>query len=236
MSARERRTLAIEREGRFDAVRGELEERLLRSKALNPWLGAPGVVGCHCGRECELRWPGGPHAAQVEVRARVRMGQRFDAWARNRFLRWLGWPYLVLKGGAPEGVPFATERLLKDFDALRVWCSRGQVCLRARWDPDEPDLERLLSILDRLHRIALALEEVREPPAEDGGQLVCPFCHTAIEPDKPLARCEGCFTPHHPSCFEENVGCAVYGCDHLSAMTRSGRQVRQKDGDAGAAS
>jgi len=31
-------------------------------------------------------------------------------------------------------------------------------------------------------------------------------------PDEERVRCEGCKTPHHQECFQENEGCASYGC------------------------
>jgi hypothetical protein len=50
-------------------------------------------------------------------------------------------------------------------------------------------------------------------------KAVCPYCRTAIEsvaaPADPQADsivCEGCDTPHHRDCYEENGGCTVFGC------------------------
>jgi len=42
---------------------------------------------------------------------------------------------------------------------------------------------------------------------------VCPYCRGAID----LTRdeqviCEGCDTPHHHDCYQENGGCTVFGC------------------------
>ena len=42
---------------------------------------------------------------------------------------------------------------------------------------------------------------------------VCPYCRDAIEQDAPqTVICQGCGTPHHGDCFEENGGCTVFGC------------------------
>ena len=40
---------------------------------------------------------------------------------------------------------------------------------------------------------------------------VCPYCRTGIEEGEGV-RCEGCGTPHHTECQEENGGCTLFGC------------------------
>jgi len=40
---------------------------------------------------------------------------------------------------------------------------------------------------------------------------VCPYCRTPIEEGQ-ASVCEGCGTPHHPECLEENGGCTLFGC------------------------
>ena len=40
---------------------------------------------------------------------------------------------------------------------------------------------------------------------------VCPYCRTPIE-DAAVVLCEGCGTPHHKECLEENGGCTLFGC------------------------
>ena len=42
---------------------------------------------------------------------------------------------------------------------------------------------------------------------------VCPYCRGPIvsPPDEQVV-CDGCDTPHHRDCFEENCGCTVFGC------------------------
>lgn len=221
------RRQTLEREVRFEAARAELAVRLLRGKLDEGWFRAPGVIGCHNGRDGELRWAGGPHALSLDLMLRIRMGEPFQAKARHKLWRWFGFPFLSLRGELPEGVAFAIEQLLRDFGVERVWCEGGRIGCRAEWNPDDPQVERVLAILERLHRVGLALEDVREAPQVAGGDVSCPFCRTLIAPEDPLARCEACFTPHHPSCFEENYGCAVYGCENRSARTRSGVLPRE---------
>lgn len=42
---------------------------------------------------------------------------------------------------------------------------------------------------------------------------ICPYCRCDVEPGMPDAMsCEGCQTPHHRECYEENRGCTLFGC------------------------
>ncbi len=43
---------------------------------------------------------------------------------------------------------------------------------------------------------------------------VCPYCRTGLEdgPDPNKVYCNGCGTPHHQDCYNENGGCTVFGC------------------------
>jgi TM2 domain-containing membrane protein YozV len=40
---------------------------------------------------------------------------------------------------------------------------------------------------------------------------VCPYCRTPIE-EAEAVLCEGCGTPHHSECLQENGGCTLFGC------------------------
>src|SRR5258706_13662385 len=43
--------------------------------------------------------------------------------------------------------------------------------------------------------------------------MICPYCRSPIDPDPQTQKiCEGCATPHHVECFEENGGCTLFGC------------------------
>ena len=219
--------LAIEREDRFEAARGVLVAALERGRREDGWFSAPGVLGRHFGRDCTLRWAGGAHARRILISTRIRCGEAWSARTRTRLLRWLGFTYLVLRGEeTPDG--FELERLLRDHGVERLWGGEGLIQCRVRWDPDAPDPQRLLQILERLHRLALEIEGVQVPLREDRGALLCPFCRAGIADDDPIARCEACYTPHHPSCFEENRGCSLMGCDNRTAWTRSGRFPRKE--------
>jgi TM2 domain-containing membrane protein YozV len=42
---------------------------------------------------------------------------------------------------------------------------------------------------------------------------VCPYCRTAITADDASRIfCNGCGTPHHKECYDENGGCTLFGC------------------------
>lgn len=42
--------------------------------------------------------------------------------------------------------------------------------------------------------------------------LTCPYCRTPLEAEESSKTCEGCGTPHHAECYEENGGCTLFGC------------------------
>ncbi|MCI0351415.1 MAG: NINE protein [Acidobacteriales bacterium] len=44
---------------------------------------------------------------------------------------------------------------------------------------------------------------------------VCPYCRAQISAeDDSRIFCNGCGTPHHKECYEENGGCTLFGCKH----------------------
>jgi len=46
----------------------------------------------------------------------------------------------------------------------------------------------------------------------------CPYCRAPLGEDPAsLTICPVCGTPHHADCFEENVGCTVFGCSAAPA-------------------
>ena len=42
--------------------------------------------------------------------------------------------------------------------------------------------------------------------------MICPYCRTEVAPGEGGMFCNGCGTPHHQECFEENGGCTLFGC------------------------
>src|SRR5436853_6536385 len=42
---------------------------------------------------------------------------------------------------------------------------------------------------------------------------MCAICKSGIEADDALVTCRACKAPYHADCWEENRGCAIYGCE-----------------------
>ena len=40
----------------------------------------------------------------------------------------------------------------------------------------------------------------------------CAICQSALETHEPSASCPDCHTRYHAECWQENGGCAIYGC------------------------
>jgi hypothetical protein len=216
--------LRIQREARFEAARGVLTAHLAEGRRDDGWFRQPGLTGRLRGRDVELRFPGGCNASLARVSVRIRTGGPFSVRPRAGLLQRLGMHYLAIGGRRPaKDVLFAVERLIRDYQVLRVTAGSGLLRADVRWERAGTDTDRVLKVLERLDRIALALEDVHQPLVESGGLLTCPYCRVGIGEEAPMARCESCGTPYHPSCFEESGGCAVYGCANLTARSTSGR-------------
>lgn len=48
----------------------------------------------------------------------------------------------------------------------------------------------------------------------------CSICHTRIEGDDEVTRCESCTQEYHASCWTELGGCGTYGCEHAAAAEK----------------
>lgn len=63
-------------------------------------------------------------------------------------------------------------------------------------------------------------------PAPAGDATKCPYCLTAVAATDETETCPGCKAVYHRECWQENGGCAVYGCTHVPAVaSRSGIEV-----------
>lgn len=51
--------------------------------------------------------------------------------------------------------------------------------------------------------------------AKASGPALCSICQCPLLPDEPSTRCPDCESPYHLECWEENRGCAVYGCPQV---------------------
>ncbi len=49
---------------------------------------------------------------------------------------------------------------------------------------------------------------------------LCPYCQTEVTPRDEEVVCPSCQVPHHSECWEENGGCAVYGCRSANPEAR----------------
>lgn len=62
-------------------------------------------------------------------------------------------------------------------------------------------------------------QELRVPmgaaPAGPGADAVCAICQTAIQSGEAAADCPACRARYHDECWQENGGCAVYGCEQV---------------------
>jgi predicted RNA-binding Zn-ribbon protein involved in translation (DUF1610 family) len=52
----------------------------------------------------------------------------------------------------------------------------------------------------------------------------CAICQTVIQPAESEGSCPACGAIYHPECWQENGGCAVYGCKNVPA-TESRRSI-----------
>lgn len=47
------------------------------------------------------------------------------------------------------------------------------------------------------------------------GETICLICQCAVGPMEPKSVCPECGKSYHSECWEENKGCAVYGCPEV---------------------
>jgi hypothetical protein len=45
--------------------------------------------------------------------------------------------------------------------------------------------------------------------------LVCAICQTSIQANDPKSACPACQAEYHSDCWQENSGCAIYGCTEV---------------------
>src|SRR5512138_2081358 len=46
---------------------------------------------------------------------------------------------------------------------------------------------------------------------------LCAICQSSLEPPSELTRCPECQSAYHADCWQENGGCAIYGCAQVPA-------------------
>ena len=47
------------------------------------------------------------------------------------------------------------------------------------------------------------------------GTAVCAICQSPVETGEGVTECPGCHARYHTDCWQENQGCAVYGCSEV---------------------
>jgi hypothetical protein len=221
--------LKSERRALFEAARHALTRHLEDGARVDPWFRSPGVSGRTGGRDVEVRFPRGCQATWARVGVRVRTGPTFVARRRAWPLSWvLG--RVKIRGQYPgDSVSRALKELFVREHAFRASGGGGWVRLDLPWERDRPDPGRILRVLAPLDEIARWLEELPTRVTETGGAIICPFCRDLIDRARALVRCDACGTPHHPACFEENAGCAAYGCRNHTARIAAGRVAQELD-------
>ena len=61
-------------------------------------------------------------------------------------------------------------------------------------------------------------------------QLLCPYCRTLIASGAKVTFCTSCGLPYHTECWQENRGCAAYGCPE-HATDRGQEQIPPEEPD-----
>ena len=56
----------------------------------------------------------------------------------------------------------------------------------------------------------------------NAGSELCAICQSALESHEPSTSCPDCNTRFHSECWEENGGCAIYGCTSVPPTENRG--------------
>jgi hypothetical protein len=58
---------------------------------------------------------------------------------------------------------------------------------------------------------------------------ICAYCQTAVKNEQEEYCCSSCNTPYHKDCWNENEGCAVYGCNGKKIIEKNSTTLALKD-------
>jgi hypothetical protein len=75
----------------------------------------------------------------------------------------------------------------------------------------------------RVQRLPDAEEPLAQPAVADEG--LCAICQSPLGTGEPRTACPDCQAVYHADCWEENQGCAVYGCSQVPETEK--REVRE---------
>jgi len=53
-------------------------------------------------------------------------------------------------------------------------------------------------------------------------KIVCAACHSPVINGEEIYHCPECNLPYHKSCWDENLGCAAYGCPQVECLKPKG--------------
>jgi len=56
-----------------------------------------------------------------------------------------------------------------------------------------------------------------EAAAQTEAEPLCAICQSALSPEEAKIVCPDCHTEYHADCWQENQGCALYGCARVPA-------------------
>ena len=56
---------------------------------------------------------------------------------------------------------------------------------------------------------------------------ICAICQISILDDDTVKRCEGCNAEFHEECWNENGGCATYGCQYVPQTVKDDEEQEQ---------
>jgi predicted RNA-binding Zn-ribbon protein involved in translation (DUF1610 family) len=55
---------------------------------------------------------------------------------------------------------------------------------------------------------------------------LCAICQSPLQEGEAVVSCPACHSPYHTECWEENGGCAIYGCELVPKVgMRSGMEI-----------
>lgn len=68
-------------------------------------------------------------------------------------------------------------------------------------------------------RIIIRPEDLSSPSVDcEASTSICSICQCPVEPHDEVTECNACGLPFHQECWEENQGCAAYGCRNVHAL------------------
>jgi RING finger family protein len=65
-------------------------------------------------------------------------------------------------------------------------------------------------------------DRMSTPSPSAAGSALCAFCQTQLAAGEPREACPDCRAEYHVECWQENGGCAVYGCSKVPAVEPRG--------------